>query len=278
MPFEPGVPALSADLDKPARSDRSLGTVLTVGAVLALPLAVVLGLLCLLVGLPWWAGVLLAVVVSGVVLWRRAQITDADVLEPYRSLARSASPDPVVVARFTNLVEGLCLSIGVPEPELLVVSDPARNAMAVARDDRQTLVVTDSLLTDLQRIGLEGVVAELLVRLRSGDAERATIMAALVGGLLLDSPLGGFTRPLAARLMRRTLDHYPDVTADQQAVAVTRYPPGLWAGLERIGTGPVLPAGATPGTDHLWMVPPPRAADLFDFAPLEWRIDILMES
>ena len=237
-----------------------------------------LGLLCLLVGLPWWAGVLLAVVVTGVVLWRRAQSADADVLEPYRSLARSASPDPVVVARFTNLVEGLCLSIGVPEPELLVVSDPARNAMAVARDDRQTLVVTDSLLTDLQRIELEGVVAELLVRLRSGDAERATIMAALVGGLLLDSPLGGFTRPLAARLMRRTLDHYRDVTADQQAVAVTRYPPGLWAGLERIGTGPVLPAGATPGTDHLWMVPPPRAADLFDFAPLEWRIDILMES
>ncbi|MDA3038723.1 MAG: hypothetical protein O3C27_04180 [Actinomycetota bacterium] len=251
---------------------------LSVGAVFAVPLGLVLVLLSWVVGLPWWTGAVLGAVVTALVLWRRARRADVTVLEPYRSLAGTANPDPVVVARFGNLVEGLCLSIGIPEPELLVVSDPARNAMAVARDQRQTLVVTDSLLTDLERVELEGVVAELLVRLRSGDAERATVMAALVGGLLLDSALGSVGRPLAARLMRRTLDDYRDVTADRQAVAVTRYPPGLWAGLERIGSGPVLPVGATPGTDHLWMVPPPRAADLFDFAPLEWRIDILMES
>lgn len=278
MPSEPGVPALSADLDKPARSDRSLGMVLGVGAVFAVPLATILGLLCLVVGVPWWAGAVAGLAVTALILWRRAQTADVRVLAPYLSLSPAGAADPIATARFKNLVEGLCLSIGVSEPELLVVSDPARNAMAVARNDRQTLVVTDSLLADLQRIELEGVVAELLVRLRSGDAERATVMAALVGGLLLDSPLGSVTRPLAARLMRQTLDHYRDVTADQQAVAVTRYPPGLLAGLERIGTGPVLPAAATPGTDHLWMVPPPRAADLFDFAPLEWRIDILAES
>lgn len=251
---------------------------LVVGAVFAVPLAVLLGVVCLAAGLPWWAGVVVGFAIAALILWRQVQTADVRILEPFVGRTAGASTDPVAAARFKNLVEGLCLSIGVSEPELLVVSDPARNAMAVARNDRQTLVVTDSLLGDLPRIELEGVVAELLVRLRSGDAERATVMAALVGGLLLDSPLGAVTRPLAARLMRQMLDHYRDVTADQQAVAVTRYPPGLLAGLERIGAGSVLPAGATPGTDHLWMVPPARAADLFDFAPLEWRIDILMES
>lgn len=247
------------------------------GALVAVPVAAVLALVFLAVGVPWWLGSLVGLALAFLVVWRLAEAADRHVLGQLRQTTPAVDGDPVLVARFANLVEGLCLSIGVPEPDVLVITDPARNAMAVARHDRQTLVVTDGLLRDLERIELEGVVAELVVRLRSGDAERATVVAGLVGRLLLDSPVGGMARPLAAGLLGRSLDRYRDVTADQQAVAITRFPPGLWAGLERIGAGQVLPNGATPGIDHLWMVPPQRAATLFDFAPLEWRIDVLME-
>ncbi len=272
--------------------------VVALAVLLALPLALLLAALAWVVGLPWWLGPLIGLVVAAGFIWRRAESADRLVLAKLAAIGTvssdtvssdtvssdtvssdtaSAEPSSTAVARLENLVEGLCLSIGVPEPDLVVIADPARNAMAVARQGRQILVVTEGLLSDLGRVELEGVVAELLVRLRSGDAEHATVMASLVGDLLLESPLARVARPLAARFMRKSLDFYRDVAADQQAVAVTRYPPGLWAGLERIGNGDRLPRGATTGIDHLWIVPPQRAAALFDFAPLEWRIDVLME-
>jgi heat shock protein HtpX len=276
---------LSSDLDDLARNGRavSVDAMAAVGALVAVPLALVATVVFWLVGVPWWLGIVVALVVAGLLVWRRAETADDRVLSGLATVAvarTGSSPavaDTVSLARFQNLVEGLCLRIGVREPELRVLVDQARNAMAVARHDRQSLVVTTGLLQDLSRIELEGVIAELLVRLRSGDAERATVMAALVGAPLLDSPLAGITRPLASALLRRVLDLYRDVMADQQAVAVTRYPPGLSAGLERIGSGSLLPAGAPAGIDHMWMVPPARAATLFGFAPLEWRIDVLTE-
>ena len=48
----------------------------------------------------------------------------------------------------------------------------------------------DDICEALDRIELEGVVAELLVRAKDGDAAIGTGAASLIGGLFLDGPLG----------------------------------------------------------------------------------------
>ncbi len=192
-------------------------------------------------------------------------VTDLDALEPHDR------------ARFENLVEGLCLSTGVAEPELVILDDAHPNAITVAGGGVQSVGVTTALLSSLDRIELEGVVAELLVRLRSGDAELATSLASvytLPARSKLFAPLG---RPLARWALGHYLDEFRDVTADQQAVAVTRYPPGLTGAFLQIAEGSGVPASVGRGLDHLWMIPPDRIREVLPIAPLEWRIDVLQE-
>jgi len=130
-------------------------------------------------------------------------------------------------ARLENLVQGLSLAGGVEEPQVVVLSDPARNAMAVRNGGRNRIVVTQGLLQSLEVVELEGVVAELLTRLKNGDAEAATLGAALFGQPILDGPLRSVLGPVARMGLGRLLSADRDLEADRQAVRLTRYPPGL---------------------------------------------------
>ncbi|NLV55509.1 MAG: M48 family metalloprotease, partial [Acidimicrobiales bacterium] len=61
--------------------------------------------------------------------------------------------------RLHNLVDGLRVAMGVPEPSLWVVEDPSPNVLAVARNaDESALVVTRGLLDGLTRVELEAVL------------------------------------------------------------------------------------------------------------------------
>lgn len=271
-------------VDEPATPAVARWLLAVAAALVVVPLTVVLVVLGLVIGMGWITvpvAVVLAVAVGALLVWQRARTADARVLEavgPVTAVPADSADERL--ARFRNLVDGLCLSIGVAEPTLAVIDDPAPNAMAVAAGDRHTVIVTRSVLEQLDRLALEGVVAELLIRLRNGDAERATLVAALFGGPLVEGPLAGPLRPLTAMVYDRAIDEHRDISADLQAVSVTRYPPGLRSGLEVIAgaaTNETAPAKMGPGFDHLWIVPPGRARRLFDFAPLEWRIDVLLE-
>ena len=246
-------------------------------AALAVPLVAVATVVCALIpGLAWWIGVVLGALAAAVLVVLRLRGASALLLAALR--AQPADKDEH--ARFFNIVRGLSLAGGVSEPQLFIVDDEARNVAVVAQGDNAAVLVTTGLLEALDRIALEGIMAEALVRIGTGDAEAATIGASLFGPLL-SGQLAVITRPLAGFGLRRLLGPDRDLTADRAAVALTRYPPGLLSALDLVRAGTAVVAQASLATDHVWLIP--RAAVdsggdvVIATAPLDLRIDVLSE-
>ncbi|MEM7322879.1 MAG: hypothetical protein AAF531_07330 [Actinomycetota bacterium] len=243
---------------------------------LAVPAIIVCSLLFWLIPGPWWLGIPVGLAIAAGAVWLRVRRADEIVLS--RLGGGLLHPDGAV--RLENLVQGLSLAGGVVEPGMTVLSDQARNAMAVRRNGRNHLVVTQGLLESLEVVELEGLVAELLTRLKNGDAEAATVGAALYGGPILDGPLASVLGPVARTLLGGLLDADRDLEADRQAVSLTRYPPGLLGALAAMRRGDVSPAADSAGLSHLWIADPdvadaPQGAAAR--ASLGLRIDILAE-
>ena len=157
----------------------------------------------------------------------------------------AVAADPVRHARLHNLTDGLCSTVGLTKPELLVVEVPSANAAALARSAADaSLVVTAGLLEALDRVELEGVLAHQLRRIRDHEAfvaTRAVAFVALPG-------LAPRVRPLLVGVDDVFLD-------DRAAVDVTRYPPGLVGALGKLrDVGTDVP-GANPHAAHLWLAP-----------------------
>jgi len=161
------------------------------------------------------------------------------------------------VPRAANLVDGLCATMGLPLPEMMLIDDPFRGALAIGRNERNaTLVLTTGVLRALDPVELEGVLAHELSHIKSGDMASATMAATVV------LPLA----PLFARspeLVRRLAGSGRELAADERAYGVTRYPPGLRDALVKMTAGP--PPGspstlASAGTGRvlrwLWTVVP----------------------
>jgi heat shock protein HtpX len=262
----------------PSRAGLELITALALAvALVAVPAMVVGGLAFAVIPvLPWWLGVLLGLLVAMAVVWLRVGRADATVLAPLGPrLAEAHLP-----VRLVNMVEGLTLAGGVVPPAIVVLDDPARNAMAVRCRGRNHLVFTRGLVESLQVVELEGAVAELLSRLRNGDAEAATLGAALFGRPLVDGPLKAVLAPVATIALGRLLPADRDLEADRQAVSLTRYPPGLLRALRSMSGADLRPAAVTDGTAHLWLADPNdgRAPAGHEHrAPMSLRIDVLAE-
>jgi len=252
------------------QSHASLIAVVT--AMVALPLIVLASVLCAVIpGVPWWVGIPLGLAVAAGLVAQRVRGAYGRLLG-----ALGAVPaDPDEFARYHNIVQGLSLAAAVGEPDLYVVDDPGRNAAAVAYGPSTAVVATTGLLGAVDRIALEAVVAECLVRLGSGDAEAATL------GATLFSPLrSGPLAPVAAMGLGRLLAEDRDLRADQAAVALTRYPPGLSSALAAINTGPARVQRAPAHLDHVWLVPPSSleaAGDPAATPGLTLRMDVLGE-
>lgn len=226
-----------------------------------------------LVGLAWWIGPIVGVVAATALVWILIAGAMDRILAAMKAEPIGATTDP----RYENLVEGLALSTGLSEPDLLVVDDTALNGAAVAWGDRQAVILTVGLLDTCDRIELEGVLAALLARLKNGDAEAATVTTALFGGMASSGVLAPVLRPLASSVVRRWFDEHREIVSDSEAVSVTRYPPGLTSALQRIADGHHEPAATTAATRHLWFAPP-RPDSLIPHSPLSWRLDVLSEA
>jgi heat shock protein HtpX len=169
------------------------------------------------------------------------------------SHARPASPDDE--PRYHNLVEGLCVSAGLPKPELYVIDDDAPNSFATGRSPTHAaIVVTTGLLQKLSRMELEGVLAHELSHIRSNDVLVTSLGTALVGLPLM--PAG----PLAARLMATLVGRGRERDADIGGVRLTRYPPGLAAALEELRRAGPAALPASRAMAHLWISSPPLDA------------------
>lgn len=263
--------------------------------------------------------VVVALVVSlvgvGGAYWR------SDAIALAVSHARPA--DPVAHARLHNLVEGLCIAGGLPKPRVHVIEDPAPNAFATGRDPKHAAIaVTTGLLERLNRVELEGVLAHELSHIKSYDILVSTLAVTLVGVVTLvadialrflwwggprhrddDSgggggPLGlvlgaaGFilllVAPLVAKVMQASVSREREALADVSGVALTRYPPGLIAALEKLRDDTTVVHSASRATAHLWIEAPVARTSgegrqvwlnrLFDtHPPLTERIEALRE-
>lgn len=163
--------------------------------------------------------------------------------------------------RYYNVVDGLCVAAGIPRPALHVVRDGALNAFATGRDPHHAaLVVTTGLLERLNRIELEGVLAQQLSHIRNYDT--------LTGAIAV--PLFGMVAP---SLVPVALNRDRESAADRTGVRLTRYPPGLIAALEKLRTEPVAVANAKRATAHLWFESPRSRTH----PPLDARIAALRD-
>lgn len=203
-------------------------------------------------------GALLAAVVGPLLLGAAAVVAlvlavvaylYADRLVLGLSHARPVSPDEE--PRYHNLVEGLCVSAGLPKPELYVVDDEAANSFATGRSPAHAaIVVTTGLLQKLSRLELEGVLAHELAHIRNHDILVTGLGTALVALPLM--PAGG----LAARLLGALVGRGRERDADLSGVRLTRYPPGLAAALEKVRTDGADAASVSRATAHLWIASP----------------------
>jgi heat shock protein HtpX len=234
--------------------------------------ALVLMVVFAVAGLPFWLGLVLGPLLAALIVWLLVRNSVSRILAAIG--ARPIGDDEF--PRFDNVVEGLALSTGLPEPDLHVVDDPSLNGAALQWGDDRAMVVTAGLLASCDRIELEGVVAGLLVRLKNGDAERSTLGASLIGRPILDTALASVATPLARVAFGRLFDADREIDGDQGAVAVTRYPPGLSSALALIEGGPHEPRLTSPGLQHLWFAPP-RPDSAVPHSPINWRLDVLSE-
>lgn len=168
-------------------------------------------------------GVVVGVGVS-LALWRRAP----------RMLLRALGAQPAEEDEWPRpfgLLDGLCASMGLGGPALWVLDDPSANALVVGTwSGSAVLVVTSGLLTRLDPVQLEGVLAHELVHVKRGDVVVGTMAA------LLALPFAGVLD--VGRLVHRLRGPGNELATDQLAVTVTRYPPGLRHGLEVMVTSP----------------------------------------
>jgi len=170
------------------------------------------------------------------------------------------APGDDEIARAENLVDGLCASMGVAAPDLAVVDEAARDALAVGRrNGAATIVVTSGLLRALDPVALEAVLAHELTHIRRGDIAPATMAAALF------LPFAAVV-PGTPGLVHRLAGRGREFDTDQMAVTVTRYPPGLRDALALMAGGPApCPPSPLAGrgvgrvTRWLWTVGLPEA-------------------
>lgn len=169
--------------------------------------------------------------------------------------------------RYHNLAAGLAADAGLPTPTLMVIDDDALSALAVTRGRRATIAVTTGLLTSVNLLELEGVLAHELAVVAS-RAARVRTTAVVVGGL---AALCWYRRgpgaqalwvvpailswPLAP-LVRLVNAGRGQVEADELGAYLTRYPPGLASALDKMGASVARLPTPCRGIGHLWIVPP----------------------
>ena len=233
-------------------------------------------------------GLVIALVIATVLSVSSYLYGDRLVLASSRAREVSAQDEP----RLHNLVEGLAIAAGIPKPRIHVVPEQAPNAFATGRDpEHASIAVTEGLLATMDRVELEGVIGHELAHVLDRDMLLGTIVATLVGAVVLMSEFlmrswfwgglggrrGNDTRggpatlilfgvgfalmvlaPIAGEIIKRAVSRNREFLADAQGAMLTRYPPGLAAALRKIGASPSAMHSANNATAHLWLSQPSR--------------------
>jgi heat shock protein HtpX len=216
-----------------------------------------------------------------------------------------------------NVVEELCLAGGLPMPKIYLIDDSAMNAFAAGRNPHHAAVaITTGLRTRLTRDELQGVIAHELSHVRHYDILFATLIAVMVGVLVMlcdvflrslwwgaprrrsrgrDRNAGpavaillivalvlAIISPILARIIQMAISRQREYLADAGSVELTRNPEGLAGALAKLAGDPEVLEVANRATAPLYIVHPikkfeERSASIFDtHPPIRDRIARLM--
>ena len=235
-------------------------------------------------------GIVIAVLFAGATAFFSYWKSDAIAL----AVSRAEPADPQTYRRLYNLVEGLCIAGGLPQPKIYIVDDPAPNAFATGRNPQHaSIAVTTGLLHLMNRVELEGVLAHELSHIKNYDVLVSTLAVTMVGAVAVVSDVvirmmwwnGGRTRregdrndgnnplallgfvlllvaPIIGKVLQLAVSRRRESLADVSAVMLTRYPPGLISALEKLKADNTITHSASRATAHLWIEQPvPMQAD-----------------
>lgn len=186
-----------------------------------------------------------------------------------------------------NTVENLAITAGIPRPRIYVIEDDSPNAFATGRDPQHASVaVTTGLLTRMEKVELEGVLAHELSHVKNLDIRVMMLVIVLVGAITIlgDSFMrfgfrgrrgrdrdgaGGILlilgilfiilSPIIGQLIKLAVSRRREYLADASGSLLTRYPEGLARALEKIRDAAIPMERTSSATNHLW-ISEPRAA------------------
>ncbi len=204
-----------------------------------------------------------------------------------------------------RLVENLCITAGLPMPKIYIINDKSPNAFATGRNkEHAAIAVTSGLLEILDRSELEGVIAHELSHIGNKDILISTIVAVLVGFIVILSDwtwrlsFWGSKRddrengqlnalfmfiglilvllsPLFAILIQLAISRKREFLADSTGALLTRYPEGLACALEKIADFPIGLKAANNSTAHLFIANPFKA-DTKNAKQISWLAKLFM--
>ena len=189
-----------------------------------------------------------------------------------------------------NVVEEMAIAGGVPKPAVYLIPDSDPNAFATGTGpERSSVAVTAGLLDALNREELQAVVSHEMAHVKNYDVRLMTVVAALVGSVLLLSDWGrrgigwggGRRRngrgsgggivlliffvlwvislilaPLIARLVAMAVSREREYLADASGSELTRNPLALVSALKKIDAAVAPTPSIKQGVAHLCIADP----------------------
>ena len=192
-----------------------------------------------------------------------------------------------------NVVTEMAIAAGQPMPRVYLIDEPDPNAFATGRDpNHASIAVTTGLLKTMNRDELQGVIAHEMSHVRNLDIRKMTLVAALLGAVLLlsdwatrlrlgipadrdskrrEGGAGGgplvvillvvwlltiLLAPLIGRLLATGISRRREYLADASGAALTRNPLGLASALRKLEAATAPTARIYRGTAHLCIADP----------------------
>lgn len=248
-----------------------------------------------------WMGIVVTLVAVGVA-WHSWTNGPKSVLWS-TGAAELTLPKSIEEKQLLNVVEEMAIAAGVPRPRVYLIDDPDPNAFATGHGPgSSSIAVTTGLLHAVNREELQGVVGHEMAHIRNFDVRLMTMIAALVGVIVVLSNgmgrmfrggggrgvgalLGGRGRkggagpvalvilvlwlitlilaPLISRLMAMAISRKREYLADATGAELTRNPGALASALQKIEAADAPTTSIQSGAAHLCIADPlGRSANL----------------